>query len=340
MRVGQVGEFGLIDMLAKNLATPPSPVIVGIGDDAAVWRWSRKTSIATTDTLVENVHFRLYFTTWYDLGWKCIAVNLSDIAAMGGIPNYALVTIGLSRDMEAESVGEMYRGMADISQQFGTTIIGGDTVSSPLGVFVSATVFGEATDDDEPPKLMLRSKARVGDRVCVTGFLGSSAAGLELLMREQKLDPHIAAVLLQAHLRPIPRLREGQELAASGVEAGMDISDGLVGDLQKMCKLSGVGARILLDSLPIHEVTRRVFPARCVDFALYGGEDYELLFCASNDVVAATRRAFEAKGLAPITIIGEVVAGPVGEVTLLTEDGAELKASRGGYDHFAEGTRR
>ncbi len=337
MKLTDVGEFGLIDRLSGILPPPPEDVLVSIGDDAAVWRWGSKWAVATTDTMVENVHFRRHFGTWYDLGWKSMAVNLSDIAATGAIADYALVTIGLPTDVEVESVGEIYHGMADISRQFATAIVGGDTVSSPLGIIVSVTVLGQAQDANEEalPRLLRRSGARPGDRVCVTGHLGSSAAGLETLLRGIDTPPTVVDPLRQAHLRPVPRMKEGQTLAALGVQAGMDISDGLAGDLQKICQQSGVGARIWVDSLPIHSATREVFPTRCTDFALYGGEDYELLFCAPEAIIEAVRTSFTAKGLAQISVIGEIIADPVGEVLLITPDGLETRAGSQSYDHFA-----
>lgn len=334
MRLSEIGEFGLIERLEGVLPVPSAEVVVSIGDDAAVWRCNGKLAIATTDTLVEGVHFRRNSASWYELGWKSIAANLSDIAAMGGIARYALVTIGLPGDVEVEQVGELYRGIADICQKFGTFVVGGDTVASPFGVVVSVTVFGEALDEGVPLKLMLRSAAQVGDQVCVTGFLGSSAAGMEVLLRGVEVEPDLAIGLRQAHLHPLPRLAEGQRLVALGVRAGMDISDGLAGDLQKICRQSGVGARIWLDRLPIHGAVRTVFPDRAIDFALYGGEDYELLFCAPREIITAARSALEDQGLAPITVIGEILPDPVGEVILQMSNGAEIKARRGSYDHF------
>jgi thiamine-monophosphate kinase len=341
LRLGDIGEFGLIEHIEGILPRPPAEVLVGIGDDAAVWRCGGRLAIATTDTLVENIHFRRDLTSWYEIGWKSIAANFSDIASMGGVAKYVLIAVGLPDDIRVESVADLYRGIADICLKFGAFVVGGDTVASPSGVVVNVTVFGESSEDDDSvdtqgsPRLMLRSTASAGDTVGVTGFLGSSAAGLETLLNKALVAPGDANLLRKAHSYPIPRLVEGRRLASLGVKACMDISDGLAGDLKKICDRSAVGAVIRIDELPIHEAVRAVFHERAVDLALYGGEDYELLFCAPRETIALAQSTFAREGLAPITVIGDIVAKPVAEVIIRTSDGTQTIAQKGSYDHFA-----
>src|SRR5208283_2168246 len=210
MKVSEIGEFGLIARLAKMAqksagkdTTALQQLLVGIGDDAAAYFPDNEIQLATVDSMVQDVHFSLSYMSWQELGWKSIAVNLSDIAAMGGFPRYALVSLGLPPDAEVESVIDLYRGMFDIAGKFGLAIVGGDTVSAPL-VFVSVTVIGSA--GDRKRGMLRRSAAKPGDKIAVTNALGASAGGLKMLQEGLKFAPKNAKQLRQAHLLPEPRV--------------------------------------------------------------------------------------------------------------------------------------
>lgn len=326
VKVSTLGEFGLIDLLARVVGEKPLPsgVVLGIGDDTAAWQGGGMV-LATTDTLVEGVHFSLDWAPWRDLGWKALAVNLSDIAAMGGFPRYALVTLALHADTEAEDVEELYRGLMEAAGEFGVAIVGGDVVRAPV-VMLTVALWGDAPSMGANGMLR-RDAARPGDAIAVTGHLGASAAGLRIL--QGQAAPIDADPLRQAHLRPQPRITEGQLLWRQGVRAAIDISDGLVADLGHICQMSGVGARIYVEALPVHPLVKAVFGDEAINLALGGGEDYELLFTAPLHVLADIRDRF------PISIIGEIVAGPPGQVVILDDQRQEIELEHRGWDHLA-----
>ena len=284
MKVSELGEFGLIDLLAKMVKGSPvsqasrQQLILGIGDDAAAWHGDASTQLATVDSFIQDVHFSLDTASWNEVGWKALAVNLSDIAAMGGIPAYALVSLDLPGHTEVEDVTAMYGGMVELAQQFGVVIAGGDTSSAPL-VAITITVLGSTGSRSK--NILTRSGAEPGEKVAVTGHLGAAAAGLEMLGGKLKLDSEAVTCLRKAFLRPYPRIAEGQLLVERGVKTAIDISDGLISDLKHICKSSQVGARIEVDRLPIEPVVRANFGDKSLELALSGGEDYELLFTAS-----------------------------------------------------------
>jgi thiamine-monophosphate kinase len=334
MKVSKIGEFGLIGKLAGRvtLATDKRwkswrQLIVGIGDDAAVWNPRTSLQIITTDSLVEDVHFSLKTTTWQELGWKAIAVNLSDIAAMGGVPMYALISLGLPPDTRVEDVQALYDGMIAVTEKFGVAIVGGDTVGSPI-VFISITVIGYASD--ATGKVLTRSAAKPGDKIAVTNTLGASAAGLAMLNRGLKFPMKATAELRRAHLQPYPRVTEGQKLVACGVMAGMDISDGLVGDLTHICEMSRLGARLNIDLVPVSPVAKARFGDKALELALNGGEDYELLFTASARVIQRVKKALDC----PVTVVGEITAKNPGKVILINKSGIPIDLKKKGWDAF------
>ncbi len=324
MKVSELGEFGLIELFKKILDSPGDEVLVGIGDDAAVWHTDDSIQIATTDALIENVHFTLNNISWRELGWKALAINLSDIAAMGGLPRYAIVSLGLPGDAEVESLSELYEGMSELARLFNVAVVGGDVVAAPI-VMLSLAVMGTAET------VLTRSAAVPRDQIAVTGLLGASAAGLLMFQRGLKFDDKTASSLRESHVKPYPRSVEGQILARNEVKAAIDISDGLVGDLAKLCKASGVGARIFTNEIPIHPLVCTAFKDDSLCLALSGGEDYELLFTGSMEVIA------KVKGLmpCPITVIGEITSNEPGRVRLFDEHGSEVKLKREGWEHFA-----
>ena len=250
MKVSELGQFGMIDVVAgmiaesrNNQADSWKNLIDGIGDDCAVWQGDTANQLAKVDCQVQGVHFNLDIISWEDLGWKSLAVNLSDIAAMGGIPRYALVSLGLPLDTEVEDVVSLYRGMLKLAKLSGTAIVGGNMSSSPM-IFVDVNVIGNTGNPEG--KYLSRSTAVPGDMIAVTGWLGTAAAGLEMLTN-LKFNISTTACFKQAFAQPEPRLKEGRLLVEKGVKAGMDISDGLLSDLGHICKASKVGAIIEIE---------------------------------------------------------------------------------------------
>ncbi|MBT9159813.1 MAG: Thiamine-monophosphate kinase [Dehalococcoidia bacterium] len=331
MKVCELGEFGLIEILAQiadeagaGCRSRPD-LIIGIGDDAAAWRGKCSVQIGTTDILVQDVHFTLETTTWRDLGWKALAVNISDIAAMGGLPAYAMISLGLPSDTEVEGITQLYTGMAEIARQFDVAIVGGDISEAPL-LIISPSVIGRVEKD----KMLIRSGAVPGDQIAVTGYLGSSAGGLRVMKQKPELDPIIASALSEAHLRPWPRVAEGQLLGENGVKAAIDISDGLIADLTHICRASGVEARVRLPDIPIHPAVKAAFGEDAITLALSGGEDYELLFTAPGGVMEKVKQSLSI----PVTVIGEITGGKPGKVTLLDETGREVEWKKRGWEHF------
>lgn len=335
MRLNALGEFGVIAALGQLVSRPSPSLLVGVGDDAAVWASSQGAEIATTDLLLEGIHFRLDTTSWYDLGWKALAVNLSDIAAMGGQPRYALVGLGLPPNTEFAMIQDFYRGATAIGDRFGTIIIGGDTVRSDAKTVVSVSLIGSASVIEGNVRWLRRDAARVGDIIAVTGTLGASAGGLELLLHHAILPAEVTESLGAAHATPVPRVPEAHVLLAMGVEAAMDISDGLVGDLVKLCTASGVAGVLDPAKVPLSNALRTAFPERARSLALYGGEDYELLFAVRPELFGGVADRLRDMGLAPATAIGQISSGPSGRVWLLDAAGHRTNPRHGGYDAFA-----
>ena len=332
MKVSELGEFGLIDLLAKmvsssqnNQSEPCQQLIVGIGDDAAVWHGDASTQLATIDSLIQDVHFSLRIISWKELGWKALAVNLSDIAAMGGTPGYALVSLALPGDTEVEDVAALYEGMIELAQQFEVAIVGGDTCQAPV-VSITVTVLGSIKGEH----VLSRSAARPGDKVAVTGYPGSAAAGLEMLTNKLQFAPEVTTYLRDSFLRPLPRIAEGQLLVEQGVTTAIDISDGLLSDLRQICKASQVSARVEVDRLPVQSMVRDNFGKRALELALSGGEDYELLFTAGAEVINKVR----GEAPCPVTMIGEITAGKPGEVSLFDTNGNPFNLREAGWEHF------
>jgi len=326
MKVSELGEFGLIDLLAKMIPdSQAEKPIIGIGDDAAAWRSDASIQLATVDTMVQGVHFSLETTKWQELGWKSLAINLSDIAAMGGVPRYALVALALPEDTEVEDVAGLYEGMIDLARQFGVAITGGNVSRSPV-VSVTITVLGDSLNN----KLLKRSTARPGDTIAITGYPGSAAAGLEMLTQKLQFGAESATYLRSAFVRPRPRITEGQLLLKLGVTTAIDTSDGLLADLRHVCEASGVGARVNIDRLPIHPAVSNNFGERARELALSGGEDYELLFTGSAEIIDRVKAEMEY----PVTAIGEITSGEPGKISIIDADSNPVEITKTGWEHF------
>jgi thiamine-monophosphate kinase len=331
VKVSRLGEFGLIDLLAKMIAAAkvdrlaPEQPLISIGDDAAAWRTNDSIELATMDTMVQDVHFSLDTTPWPELGWKSLAINLSDIAAMGGVPEYALVALTLPEETKVADITALYEGMIDLAGQSRVAIVGGNISRAPL-VSVTITVIGRSINKD----LLRRSAARPGDTIAVIGYLGSAAAGLEMLTNRLKFKPEATEYLKSAFLHPVPRLAEGQALVKQGIKTAIDISDGLLSDLRHICQASKVSARIDVERLPVHPLVKGSFGEKARGLALSGGEDYELIF--TGNAAAINRVKEELK--CPVTTIGEITAGEPGKIYLLDAGDKVVKTTRTGWQHF------
>lgn len=284
-----------------RLLVPP-----GLDDAAHLELPAGRLLVATADALVEGVHFRRPWTSPEDLGWKSLAVNLSDLAAKGARPLCCLVTLALPPDLPPSWARKFYQGLGKCAREYGCPLAGGDTTRSEAAIALSVTALGSV-----PSLSPLRSGARPGDQLCVTGVLGSSAAGLALLESGQAGQKKWAR-LLRAHLRPLPRLKCGQALAGlPGLHASMDLSDGLAHDLRRMASASGVGAVVEEERLPVALDCRRAAEAagiRAEEWALRGGEDYELLLAIEPQSLPQAFAAAAAAGTA-LTRIGRIRAG-------------------------------
>jgi thiamine-monophosphate kinase len=331
--LADLGERGLIARIRARLGPPGAGVRLGIGDDAAVVASPGPTLLLTTDTLLEGIHFRRATTPLRDLGAKALAVNISDIAAMGGEPRYALLALAAPSSLEVAEIDALYDGLEEVARQHGVALVGGDTCAAPAGIVLGLTVVGGV--DGEPVR---RSGARPGDAILVTGALGASAAGLAALERGPGAAPpeHVAAAS-RAHRRPVPRVAEGRSIRASGAATAMiDLSDGLATDLSHIGHESGVGAVVRLAAVPVAGAARAVAAALGADplaWAVSGGEDYELLFTAGADRAAALAQAVAAATGTPVSIIGEI-RPPAEGIRFLGADGRPV-AVRPGFDHFA-----
>ena len=334
MKLSSLGEFGLIDSIRKMTARQSPSVLIGMGDDTAALKIAASSILlATTDMLLEDIHFDLSYTDFYSLGWKSAAVNLSDIAAMGGIPRFCLTSLGIPTSVPVEQIKEFYRGFSAVLRAYRALLVGGDTCLSREKLIVNVVVLGES----EKTHIVARAGAEPGDRIFVTGTLGDSAAGLDLLRSGSRGRGRDAAEkkLIQKHLRPMARVEWGMLIARSKVAHAMiDISDGLSSDLAHICDDSGVGAKIFIEKLPYSRSLRTVADAlgkRISNYALSGGEDYELLLTAPRRRI----NKLQSMGI-PLTEIGEITK--TRKLLLIDGQGNEKPLFPIGYDHFTHRT--
>jgi len=336
MDLKALGEFGLIELFRGGWPPDPAEVVRGIGDDCAVIDTGGSTLLLlTTDMLVEDVHFRLETFTPYQLGVRSIAVNLSDIAAMGGTPTFSVMSIGSPATMEVAFMEQFIQGYRDCSLRYGSHLLGGDTVSSSGPLVINVVQLGVVP----PEQVLYRNGAREGDSIFVSGPLGDSKAGLELLLHpEVVLSPEEKEYLVRRHLTPEPCIKLGRFLAQSGVvNAAMDLSDGISSDLTHICRESGVGARIIADKLPISDSCRRtaeLLKEDALSWALFGGEDFELLFTVASHHAPALATAVEAELGVKLVEVGSVVKRKGVE---LLKNGGIRDITGQGYRHFQQG---
>lgn len=324
MKIGDLGEAKIIQRFAGLAAAQAPAGVTGMGDDCAIFPGADgQVALVTTDLLVEGVHFRREWTSARDLGHKALAVNLSDVAAMGGTPASAFLSMALPPDLEASWLDDFSTGLDALATAAGCALLGGDTTRSPGPVVINLTVMGHAP----PGTVKRRDAAKPGDAICVTGTLGNAAAALRLLQEARLHEPpsEDEAHLLAALHTPRPHLTEGRQLAAHrGVHAMMDISDGLNTDLVRLMRASGCGARVALETLPISPTLRRVSEAHgwdAVQQAVAGGEEYCLLLTADPEAVEDL----------PVQIVGEVLEA---EGVIYTRGGAPVTSTGGGFSHF------
>ncbi len=296
MRPGEFGEFTLIEKVKKQLASNCHGIIQAVGDDAAVFDWSDTSAgVLTIDCLVENIHFDLTYTSFESLGWKSLAVNLSDVAAMSATPLYAVIALALNKHWTPADVDAFYTGLKSCSDTYQCPVIGGDTSASNEASFISVTVLGKAPKE----KIKLRSQAKANDAIYVTGALGKAKTGFEVLSKKCSVEAYQESV---AHfLKPVPRLHEIQLIhSAFEITSLIDISDGLSSDLLHICEQSLAGCEVFADHLPFHSEAVMWCKANQedpVEFLLQSGEEYELLFTLPADDRTAFERFCEEKQL-------------------------------------------
>jgi thiamine-monophosphate kinase len=337
MHISELGEFPLIDRVAEIVSVDRDDVVVGIGDDVAVLdTGSDDWLLAKVDIQVEGVHFVPGSISARDLGRKALAINLSDIAAAGGWPDYALVSLALPANTEVAWVEALYHGLRQEGDRYGVAVVGGNMARSPQAIVVDVFVLGRVPRQG----LLLRSGAQPGDRVLVTGTLGDSAAGLALLQAPSiRLGAAARKWLLARHFTPTPRLPEARIISRRQQATAMiDLSDGLSSDVGHICERSGVGVRLWAARLPTSPAARQVADAtgRPVwQLALEGGEDYELCFTAPAEAAEGLAEAVQGETGTRVTIVGEIL--PDRRRRLVREDGSEVPLQAGGWEHFRHG---
>jgi thiamine-monophosphate kinase len=336
--IGDLGEFGLIEHLSENFTPQQTATIKGIGDDAAVVASQEgQLTLLSSDMLLEGVHFDLSYAPLQHVGYKAVSVNVSDIAAMNGIPKQITVNLGLSNRFSVEAIDKLYEGIKYATDAYGIDLVGGDTTASRTGLVISVSILGETTAE----KIVYRSTAEKGDIVCVTGDLGGAYMGLQVLERERQeylanpdMQPQLDAYeyVVGRQLRPKARMDIIHELNELGIvpTSMIDVSDGLVSDVFHICKQSNLGISLYEDKLPIDEQAYKTAAEFSMDpntCALNGGEDYELLFTMKQDDYE------KIKNHEDIHTIGYMHEPEKGKV-LVTRSQNVIELSAQGWKHF------
>ena len=333
LKFREIGEFGFIDSIKEQCVTSLKGVVKGIGDDCAVFGpYSGRVLLFTTDMLIEDIHFLRDRITPYQLGWKAIAVNLSDIAAMGGEPLYCLISLGIPVEMDVELIQDFYKGMKDICERYRVNIVGGDTVASPDKLIINVSLIGDAKEGE----VLYRSGARPGDKIYLTGNVGDSSAGLKILKNEISPPRSMSGHFLKTHNEPKPLIETGRIVATSRLASSMiDLSDGLLSDLGHICEESRVGALLFGSKIPLSSELK-LLASRAnfnpLDLALSGGEDYLLLLTVPEANTHDLELLFEDNRPSPLYLIGEMTEEQ--GIRMVTEDGSVEELGPKGFNHF------
>jgi thiamine-monophosphate kinase len=335
--IASLGEFGLIDHLTKNNETRQAGTILSVGDDAAVIDQFGRQCVISNDMLIEGIHFDLMYTPLKHLGYKAVAVNLSDIYAMMAMPTHITLALGVSNKFSVEALEEFYEGVYAACERYNVDLIGGDTSSSKIGFVISVTAIGEVA----PDKYVTRSGAKLNDLICVSGNLGAAYLGLQLLEREKRIfienpgiqpDLESQKYLVGRILKPEPRadivewLQEHEITPTSMI----DVSDGLSSELLHICKSSDTGCILYEEKIPVHEDAQKMameFQVGTAACALSGGEDYELLFTVRQEDYEKVIKNND------ISVIGYITDKGEG-AHLLTKGGAKHKLTAQGWNAF------
>ena len=335
--IADLGEFGLIDHLTKNIELQNASSVLGVGDDAAVIDHFGRQTVVTTDLLVEGVHFDLIYTPLKHLGYKSVVVNLSDIYAMNAVPTQIVISIGFSNRFSVEALDEFYEGVYAACSRYGVDLVGGDTSSSQKGFIISVTAIGEVS----PDRFVKRSTAQKGDLLCVSGDLGAAYIGLLFLEREKKIfiespgvqpDLEGEAFVIGRLLRPEARKDIVEFFAAQQIQptSMLDISDGLSSEILHICKQSQLGCVLYEDKIPVSEQTRNaafkfeIDPTAC---ALSGGEDYELVFTVKQEDYD---KIVQHEGISVVGYMTEPEKG----ATIITKGGGKHALTAQGWNHM------
>lgn len=329
-----IGEFGFIESIKDDCHFSLKDLVKGIGDDcAAIGPYDNRYLLLTTDLLIEDIHFIMDQTNPFDLGKKSMYVNVSDIAAMGGSPLHSLVSIAVPQSIPLEVLQDIYQGMKEVCRKYRFNILGGDTSASRDRLMINVAIIGEVPQKE----ILYRSGAKTGDRIYVTGPLGDSTAGLKILKGEIKAPGGAKDFFLEAHHLPQPEIDTGRRIARSGLAHAMiDISDGLIADLGHICEASKLGARIYKESIPLSEELKNLCAAgglEAYELALYGGEDYKLLFTVPAEKSSRLEESFSDERNGNLYPIGEIIAG--NEIRMVFEETREKILTIKGYNHFS-----
>jgi len=333
MKLKDIGEFGFIEKISRGCLIRPDNIIQAIGDDAAAFYTdSGQVCLITTDLLVERIHFLRDATDGFNLGYKSLAVNLSDIAAMGGTAREAFVSVAIPEDCSTDFLEDIYRGIKDLAYKFNVNILGGDTTLSIVDLIINISVTGSVRKEE----LLLRNAAQSGDIIFSTGFFGDSRAGLHLILNNIPADSKELKGLFNSHILPKPFLHEGRFLAAQpGVHAAIDASDGLSSDIGHIAKESNVGISLFAEKIPVSEnliYFCNRFNFNPVEFALAGGEDYTLLCTVSPDEADEIAEKYLKTFNNPLYPIGKITDPE--KMEIIDSSGRAKKFKPEGWDHF------
>ena len=333
-KLSETGEFGLISRISEYFTKNLKPGVTGIGDDCAIIPLNdTEALLVTTDMLIEDQHFIKHRIAPFELGYKSLAVNLSDIAAMGGTPEYAFLSMGIPKETDIKWLDEFFRGFKDLSDSSDTYLLGGDTTKSDSKLIINIAVIGKANLN----KIKKRSTAKPGDIICVTDLVGDSGGGLKALLNNIPSDEDIK-YLIKRHHMPVPSLHEGKWLAElPGVHAMIDISDGIESDIHRIMESSNVGAEINLDKIPVSETLQRVsgnHKWNTYEIAVGGGEDYCLMLTVENHQFDYIKNNFSIHFGKPLYGVGKIT-GNSGTLTFKLK-GKKFDLAKHGFDHFKD----